>query len=97
MIPQIVFNEKEKTYFHTADFCEIIRSPNTLNHITHIYDDITTCVCSFMLPNILELRAQIRNNDISQEYSSKIDEFSIWETFISNFFYEIGSFRFQKV
>jgi hypothetical protein len=34
MIPQIVFNEKEKTYFPAADFYEITRSPNAHNHIT---------------------------------------------------------------
>ena len=79
MIPQIVFNEKEKRYFPAADFYEITRSPNAHNHIMHIYDDTTTCACSFMLLNILELRAQIRNNDPSQEYSSKIDVFSIWD------------------
>jgi hypothetical protein len=45
----------------------------------HIYDDTTTCACSFMLLNILELRAQIRNNDPSQDYSSKIAVFSIWD------------------
>ena len=33
MIPHIVFNEKEKTYFPTADFYEITRSPNAPKHI----------------------------------------------------------------
>ena len=33
MIPHIVFNEKEKTYFPTADFYEITRSPNAPRHI----------------------------------------------------------------
>lgn len=33
MIPHIVFNEKEKTYFPAADFYEITHSPNAPNHI----------------------------------------------------------------
>ena len=33
MIPHIVFNEKEKTYFPSADFYEINRSPNAPKHI----------------------------------------------------------------
>jgi glycogen debranching enzyme len=33
MIPHIVFNEKEKTYFPTAEFYEIGRSPNAPKHI----------------------------------------------------------------
>ena len=33
IIPHIVFNEKEKTYFPTADFYEITRSPNAPRHI----------------------------------------------------------------
>ena len=33
MIPHIVFNEKEKTYFPTAEFYEITRSPNAPKHI----------------------------------------------------------------
>jgi glycogen debranching enzyme len=33
MIPHIVFNEKEKTYFPSADFYEITRSPNAPKHI----------------------------------------------------------------
>jgi len=33
MIPHIVFNEKEKTYFPSADFYEIARSPNAPKHI----------------------------------------------------------------
>ena len=33
MIPHIVFNEKEKTYFPSADFYDIARSPNAPKHI----------------------------------------------------------------
>jgi hypothetical protein len=33
MIPHIVFNEKEKTYFPTAEYYEITRSPNAPKHI----------------------------------------------------------------
>lgn len=33
MIPHIVFNEKEKTYFPAADFYEILRSPNAPKHV----------------------------------------------------------------
>jgi Mannosylglycerate hydrolase MGH1-like glycoside hydrolase domain len=33
MVPHIVFNEKEKTYFPAADFYEITRSPYAPNHI----------------------------------------------------------------
>jgi len=33
MVPHIVFNEKEKTYFPAADFYEITRSPNAPRHI----------------------------------------------------------------
>ncbi len=33
MVPHIVFNEKEKTYFPAADFYEITRSPNAPTHI----------------------------------------------------------------
>jgi glycogen debranching enzyme len=33
MIPHIVFNEKEKTYFPSAEFYEIGRSPNAPKHI----------------------------------------------------------------
>ena len=33
MIPHIAFNEKEKTYFPTAEFYEITRSPNAPKHI----------------------------------------------------------------
>jgi len=33
MIPHIVFNEKEKTYFPTAEYYEITRSPNAPQHI----------------------------------------------------------------
>jgi len=33
MIPHIVFNEKEKTYFPSAEFYEIKRSPNAPSHI----------------------------------------------------------------
>jgi hypothetical protein len=33
MIPSIVFNEKEKTYFPSADFYEITRSDNSPTHI----------------------------------------------------------------
>lgn len=33
MIPHIVFNEKEKTYFPSADFYEIDRSPDAPRHI----------------------------------------------------------------
>jgi hypothetical protein len=33
MVPSIVFNEKEKTYFPSADFYEITRSDNTPTHI----------------------------------------------------------------
>jgi hypothetical protein len=33
MVPHIVFNEKEKTYFPAADFYEITRSPNAPQHV----------------------------------------------------------------
>jgi hypothetical protein len=33
MIPHIVFNEKEKTYFPSADFYDVSRSPNAPKHI----------------------------------------------------------------
>ena len=33
MIPHILFNEKEKTYFPTAEYYEITRSPNAPQHI----------------------------------------------------------------
>ena len=33
MVPHIVFNEKEKTYFPAADFYDITRSPNAPKHI----------------------------------------------------------------
>ena len=33
MVPHIVFNEKEKTYFLAPDFYEITRSPYAPNHI----------------------------------------------------------------
>lgn len=33
MIPHIVFNEKEKTYFPSADFYDVMRSPNAPKHI----------------------------------------------------------------
>ena len=33
MIPHIVFNEEEKTYFPTAEYYEITRSPNSPKHI----------------------------------------------------------------
>ena len=33
MIPHIVFNEKEKTYFPTAEFYEIRRSPDAPKHV----------------------------------------------------------------
>jgi hypothetical protein len=33
MVPHIVFNEKEKTYFPTADFYEITRSPYAPKHV----------------------------------------------------------------
>jgi hypothetical protein len=33
MVPHIVFNEKEKTYFPAADFYEITHSPNAPEHI----------------------------------------------------------------
>lgn len=33
MIPHIVFNEKEKTYFPSADFYDVTRSPNAPKHI----------------------------------------------------------------
>ena len=33
MIPHMVFNEKEKTYFPAADFYEITCSPNAPEHI----------------------------------------------------------------
>jgi len=33
MVPHIVFNEKEKTYFPVDDYYDITRSPNAPKHI----------------------------------------------------------------
>jgi hypothetical protein len=33
MIPHIVFNEKEKTYFPSPEYYDITRSPNAPNHV----------------------------------------------------------------
>ena len=56
MIPHIVFNEKEKTYFPAADFYENYRSPNAPNHIG-TSGMTTTRACSLMLLYTSELRA----------------------------------------
>jgi hypothetical protein len=51
MVPHIVFNEKEKTYFPDADFYEITRSNNAP---TNIGTSGMTCSCHILLLYIYE-------------------------------------------
>jgi len=61
MVPHIVFNDKEKTYFPAADFYEITRSPFAPTHIGTsgmTQPPMHTIACYYIYVNDIHLRKQ---------------------------------------
>jgi glycogen debranching enzyme len=63
MVPHIVFNEKEKTYFPAADFYDITRSPNAPRHIgtSGMTQPPVHAIASYYIYENAEDKTQARN------------------------------------